>query len=227
MKKILILSLVFATFVFANIGKVVAFSGKADLTRDGKNIAVNKTTTFLKNDILNTYKNTKLQILFSDETIISVGQNSTLKINDFIFDDKDVKAEFSMTKGVFRTITGKIGKIAPEKFNLKTKTASIGIRGTQIVTSIENNQEKIFCTEGRIVVLNNITKEQVNVLKGQFVEFRQNSTEKFNVKKTKENDIKDINQKITIKQNLANDSITVNKEEPIVTQTATTTQKQL
>ena len=213
MKKIILTLFFLVSFVFANnIGKIVAFKGEATITRDGKDILVNKNTLLMKNDTINTTSNTKLQILFKDETIISVGQNSTLKINDYLFEDNNVKAEFAMAKGVFRTITGKIGKIAPQNFKLKTKTASIGIRGTQIVTSIADNTEKIFCTEGQIEIKNNFTNDRVIVNKGEFISLKENSIEKFNVKKTKQSDIKEINKNITLKENLAVDTITIKKE---------------
>jgi hypothetical protein len=213
MKKVILTLFFLVSFVFANnIGKIVAFKGEATITRDGKDILVNKNTLLMKNDTINTTSNTKLQILFKDETIISVGQNSTLKINDYLFEDNNVKAEFAMAKGVFRTITGKIGKIAPQNFKLKTKTASIGIRGTQIVTSIADNTEKIFCTEGQIEIKNNFTNDRVIVNKGEFISLKENSIEKFNVKKTKQSDIKEINKNITLKENLAVDTITIKKE---------------
>lgn len=149
MKRILILFFCCVAFLFANVGKVASFKGEADILRDNQKIKVTNETIFFKNDILETKENTKLQILFADETIISVGQNSTLQINDYVFEGNNTKAEFSMSKGVFRTITGQIGKIAPENFKLKTKSASIGIRGTQIITSIEDKNEKIFVQKER------------------------------------------------------------------------------
>ena len=67
------------------------------------------------------------------------------------FDEKDSsnsKANFKFAEGTFKSITGAIGKVAPEKFKLETKSASIGIRGTIVV----GNQEKVACTQGRITV---------------------------------------------------------------------------
>ena len=71
-----------------------------------------------------------------------------MNIDDYIFNSSDSKSEFSVTKGAFHTITGQIGKVNPNKFKLKTKNATLGIRGTEIY----GNQDKIFCTEGEIYV---------------------------------------------------------------------------
>jgi hypothetical protein len=218
MKKIILILLFISNLLLANnIGKIVALNGEATILREDKTIQVNKDSVFEKNDTLNTKDNTKLQILFLDNTIISVGQNSTLKINEYLFEEKNIKAEFSMAKGIFRTITGKIGKIAPENFKLKTKTASIGIRGTQIITVVEDNNEKIFCTEGQIEVKNNITKDTVIVNKGEFLSFKENSTEKLNIQKIKPNDIQEINKNIAIKENLPIDNISLPTETADIT----------
>lgn len=96
MRKIIFILLFISNFLLANnVGKIVS-------------LGTDKNSVFQKNDTLNTKENTKLQILFLDDTIISVGQNSILKINDYLFEEKDSKAEFTMAKGVFRTITGKL-----------------------------------------------------------------------------------------------------------------------
>ncbi len=218
MNKIIFILLFISNFLLANnVGKIVSFNGEASILRENQTILVDKNSVFQKNDTLNTKENTKLQILFLDDTIISVGQNSTLKINDYLFEEKDSKAEFTMVKGVFRTITGKIGKIAPENFKLETKSASIGIRGTQIITAIEDNNEKIFCTEGQIEIKNNETKDSVIVNKGEFVSYKEGNKDKFNVQKIKQSDLQDINKSIAIKENLPIDNVSINSEDEKVT----------
>jgi hypothetical protein len=211
MKKLILFLLFISNFLLANnIGKIVSFNGEAIIIREGESIQVDKNSIFQKDDTLNTKENTKLQILFLDNTIISVGQNSILKINDYLFEEKNTKAEFAMVKGIFRTITGKIGKIAPENFKLKTKSASIGIRGTQIVVALENNNEKIFCTEGQIEIKNNITNDSIIVNKGEFISFEEKSNDKFKTKRIKKNDLEKINKDLEIQENLPIDNISVN-----------------
>lgn len=210
MKKVIIVLLFICNLLFAdNIGRIVSFSGEATILRNSKTIDVDKNSVFQKDDILNTKDNTKLQILFLDNTIISVGQNSTLQISEYLFEEKNTKADFIMTKGVFRTITGEIGKIAPQNFKLETKSASIGIRGTQIITDIKDNDEKIFCTEGQIEVKNRITNESIIVNNGEFISFNPTNNEKSDIKKIKQNDIQEINKNVSMKENLPIDNISL------------------
>ncbi|MDR2904844.1 MAG: FecR family protein, partial [Helicobacteraceae bacterium] len=86
--------------------------------------------------------------------IVTIGKNSALEIEKFLFDEKNAKneAEISLSKGAFRTITGQIGKIAPETFKLKTRTTTIGVRGTQIIAEITDIAERFACAQGEITL---------------------------------------------------------------------------
>lgn len=213
--KLLILLILFTNILFANVGKIVSLKGEANITRDNKTFQVKRDTLLKEKDLLTTKNNSKVQILFKDETIISIGKNSTFKINDYLFENKDnVKAEFSMIKGVFRTITGKIGKIAPQNFKLKTKSASIGIRGTQIITQITEGTEKIFCTEGQIEVTQNSTNLKIIVNKGEFVAMETADGNSLQKNKTKTKDLKEVNKDVSVNENKAQDTVT--KEENII-----------
>jgi hypothetical protein len=212
-KIILVTLLLISTSVFASVAKVVAFKGEANILREGKIISLNRKSEIFKRDEIKTKENTKIQLLFEDETIISIGKNSTFRVVDYLYDEKNknYETEFNMLQGVFRIITGKIGKLAPKRFILKTKSASIGIRGTQIVMKLTPNIEKIFCTEGKIFVKKLDSNISSIVNAGEFVSFKTNdAVQKIDVKKIKKNDIKKINKDISIKKNLAADTISAN-----------------
>ncbi|WP_122892843.1 FecR family protein [Arcobacter peruensis] len=212
MKSLFIL-IIFANLLFANVGKIVALKGEANITRENRTFQVKRDTLLKEKDILITKNNSKVQILFKDETIISIGKNSTFKINDYLFENKDnVKAEFSMIKGVFRTITGRIGKIAPQNFKLKTKSASIGIRGTQIITDITDGKERIFCTEGQIEVTQNLTNLKIIVNQGEFIAMHENNGAELLKNKTKTKDLKEVNKNVSISENKAVDTVSIIEE---------------
>ena len=83
-------------------------------------------------------------------------------------DTKEPVAKFGMLKGAMRTITGKIGKIAPQKFSVQTKTATIGIRGTNFSLVIgEDGSYNAYCTYGAIGVT--IKGEEFIVKQGYFL----------------------------------------------------------
>ena len=156
MKIILLSLLLFVSTLFGNVGKITALSGDVSLTRDSKNIVAKIGTIINEKDLISTAKNARAQIVFTDKTIISLGKNSTFDVEEYFFDEQKpakTKASFKVAKGVFKSITGRIGKINPSKFKLKTKSASIGIRGTVFFGEIADGKpDTIACTSGAIVV---------------------------------------------------------------------------
>ena len=169
--KILLLSiLLFTTSLFANIGKVTAVKGNAVVIRESKTINVNLGFLIEEKDQIKTDKNARLQLQFKDKTIISLGKDSLFNVEEYFFDEKQpkkTKASFKMAKGVFKSITGRIGKINPTKFKLKTKSATIGIRGTIFFGAVSPRKpDNIACTAGSITV--STPQGTVEVPAGQF-----------------------------------------------------------
>ena len=149
---------------FASIGSITSLSGKANIQRENKNIEAFVGSKIEEKDIIETNLNSKVKIKLNDNTLITIGKNSALNIEDYVYDMKtptNSKTNLNFFKGAFKTITGQIGKINPDKFKLKTKTATIGIRGTVIV----GNQTKVTCIQGEITVYS--FGQEVSVKKGQ------------------------------------------------------------
>ena len=126
--------------LFSNVGKITSVKGEVYILRDSKQILAKSGTILILKDQVQTMKKAKALVLFNDNTSITVGKNSLLAVNEFVMDFKtpsNSKTNFGFIQGIFRTITGKIGKINPKGFKIKTKTASIGIRGTTLDTSVK------------------------------------------------------------------------------------------
>jgi hypothetical protein len=151
MKQLIALLLLFTSSLFAQIGEISAINGDAILLRGGETLPVKLHTKIEEKDTIKTDKNTKLQIIFQDNTIISLGQKSTFEVASYLFSKKSVKAHFNV-KGLFKSITGKIGHIAPKNFKLKTQNATIGVRGTTIIGESTPTADTIICSSGQIVV---------------------------------------------------------------------------
>jgi hypothetical protein len=70
------------------------------------------------------------QILFLDQSSMTIGPNSDLMIDEFVYDPNagTGKLAMSATKGVMRFVGGKVSKLE-NAVTLQTPSASIGIRG--------------------------------------------------------------------------------------------------
>lgn len=84
-------------------------------------------------DTLVAEKNTYAQIRFVDNSEITLKPNTTFRVEAFAYEEgkpASDSASFTLVKGGLRSVTGLLGKRNKERFQLKTPTATIGIRGT-------------------------------------------------------------------------------------------------
>jgi VCBS repeat-containing protein len=151
MRLMLLLLIFCSSMLYASIGTITSLEGKATIKRGEESLIALLGNEIEKKDIISTQENSKVKITLNDNTIISIGKESTLNIEEYVYDTttpSDSKTELNFVKGAFHTITGQIGKINPSKFKLKTKSASIGIRGTEIY----GDETSVACTKGIIEV---------------------------------------------------------------------------
>lgn len=192
MKHIILLLLFMTSALFANsVAAITAIQGKAIVQRDTKQIPATLGAKLENKDILITKERTKVQMIFNDETIVTIGKNSHFSIEEYIMGDSSSSSvKFNLLEGAMRTITGKIGKIAPEKFSVKTKTALIGIRGTNFtILEDKDTSQQIYCTYGAIDIA--INNKHFMVHQGFFLKISPNLTTKLQAFTT--HDLKNLN----------------------------------
>ncbi len=164
----IIIFLLFPVILLSNggVANITALRGVADITNEYNTKKAKLKDELFVIDTLVTYKKTKVQLIFEDETIVTVGKNSHFSINEYLSEGEEIEASFKLLNGAVRVITGKIGKISPQKFKIKTKTATIGIRGTNfIVIASSKKGDLVLCTFGEITVKGKSDKAYV-VAKG-------------------------------------------------------------
>ena len=86
-------------------------------------------TNMLVDERITTGPNGQAQLIFRDGSAFSIGPNSDLTLDKFVYDPAKGSGEIalSVTKGVFRFVGGKISKDNPVQ--IKTGSATMGIRG--------------------------------------------------------------------------------------------------
>lgn len=148
-----LLTLLFNVAVFANIGTVMAISGNAEVIRDAKALKVSNGMDIKEGDEIVTKLKTKVQVMLKDDTTITIGPKSSFSFLDYSFDaTNNSKLTMKSTKGYFRAVTGKIGKLAPERFKVKTNLATIGVRGTDFSALLRDNYSFYKCHSGEITL---------------------------------------------------------------------------
>jgi hypothetical protein len=153
MKSTLFILLLCITLL-ADIGKITFLKGGVTLTNKATSRSAKVGLMLQEGDTIQTQKASVVKIIFKDKTIVSIGSKTHFSIDEYLFDEASNQnhVNFSAQKGIFRMVTGKIGKLAPKKFKLKTKTATMGIRGTIFSVILEEEQEHFVCEKGSIYV---------------------------------------------------------------------------
>lgn len=139
--------------LWASIGSVMAMRGSAELKRSNGLIKLENAMEIESADTIITHEKSRVQVMLLDSTVITIGENSEFRFDEFAYDGtKESKASMSSSRGFFRSVTGEIGKIAPERFKVKTASATIGIRGTDFSGEILGEREVFRCYSGAIYI---------------------------------------------------------------------------
>ena len=122
------------------IGEISELRGNGEITR------VNSTDSFtaeIASDIFSfddvRTGNGRLAIEFLDDSVVKLTEHSKLVIDEYIFDPDPSKSKMAlnMASGTARFISGAFGKIDKENITINTPTATIGIRGTDFTTTVD------------------------------------------------------------------------------------------
>ena len=128
-----------STAAVANIGSVFELNGTAVIKRGKETITVSKGTVVNTNDKVET-KNGVVNIKFKDDTTVKVTENSSLIIDDFVYDPKNAaggKLSLKAASGTVRYVSGNIAHNNPNSVKINTPTASIAVRGTDFVMAVD------------------------------------------------------------------------------------------
>jgi hypothetical protein len=136
-----------ALSIYAGIGRaedsatVNAVSGTAVVQkRDGSVRSIAPGSTVQAGDVVITQPNSSARFKFTDGSEVSVAANSQLRIEAYSFDKAAPQKDnlvMGLLKGGLRTITGLVGKRGNrDAYKLQTSTATIGIRGTEFIAAL-------------------------------------------------------------------------------------------
>ena len=110
-------------------------------------VRVNVGDNVLQNDVLQTKADSDAKIILLDSTNLTLGPQSTLKIDNAVYatDASFSTVSIKLTQGAFRFITGKSDK---KSYRIETPTATIGVRGTILDIRIQPNKTLVTLQDG-------------------------------------------------------------------------------
>jgi hypothetical protein len=96
-------------------------------------------------DVVSTGADSRLQLLLLDETVFTVGPESAITIDRFVYDPATDAGALSaeIMRGVFRFVTGKIAHKDPEQMKVKLPSGTLGVRGTIVVGRVDGARASV------------------------------------------------------------------------------------
>ena len=134
------------------IGKITTSDGAISVQRLDQSIQLNEGDFIYLNDIVKSNASA-VGIAFADETTMSVDPNSTMVIDDFVYDPENPTAgsmNANILEGNFSFVSGKIAKVGNDAMTVTTPVLTIGVRGTQVAGKANTDGE-----DNEIVLLPN------------------------------------------------------------------------
>ena len=114
-----------------NIGVAAAVSNQVTSPQGGVQIPVNAGDGVVANQVIQTATESTAQLLFLDQTTLSVGPSAEVTLDRFVFDPNRSAGSvvIEATRGAFRFITG---SQAPENYTIVTPVATMGVLGSTL-----------------------------------------------------------------------------------------------
>lgn len=136
----LALTLLSAITAFAAVGSITEAVQQASvIRRQAQSLPGTKGASVEMKDVIKTGAG-KVGVTFADNTRMQVTEHSQLLIDEFVYDPNSKgtgKLAMKVALGTVRYASGAIAKNDPSKVNIRTPTATVGVRGTDFMSVVD------------------------------------------------------------------------------------------
>ena len=121
------------------VGIVKTVEGGTTIVRNGAAQAAVKGMQVQRGDKVKTDPLGAIGLVFSDDTLLSMGPNTEVVLDDYLFEPVKKKLSFiaSILRGTVCFLSGQITKLSPESVRLVMPNATIGVRGTRVLIKVD------------------------------------------------------------------------------------------
>lgn len=155
----------------ARIGAAAAVRNQVTAARaQGQSQPLATGNAVYQNQTISTGANSVAQLLFTDQTTLSIGQRSQVTLDRYVYDpgNSGGGATVSVARGAMRFVSGSQD---PRNYQVRTPVATIGVRGTIVDLLIFDGRMFGILDEGRVIfTLENGRTIELNH-PGQAIEF--------------------------------------------------------
>ncbi|HZE21893.1 MAG TPA: FecR family protein, partial [Desulfobaccales bacterium] len=144
------------------MGRLTKVKGEVDLLRKGHLPAVlaKQNDPVEPGDVVRTKSGAKAQITFIDDSVLTIAPGSRIAIDKYMVSSGKRQAVLQMFRGVALAVVSKVFKAHEPDFLVKTNTAIMGVRGTELGIRIYPNFSEFLNFQGLTDVRNRSPKVQ-------------------------------------------------------------------
>lgn len=120
------------------VATIKSVRGSAIVVRGENTIKIDEGAHILINDTLRTMADGQLAVILQDGTRLSLGPNTELKIDRFVYDPAEGSFGLllKLARGAMAYVSGKISQFAPGSVSVETPVGILGLRGTEFAVSL-------------------------------------------------------------------------------------------
>ena len=136
------------------VGTVEKVQAQVNATQAGQTRALAIDSDVYFRDRCHSAEGARLQAMLKDGTQLTLGENATLIIDEFIYDPFKSRGALSVDviKGAFLFVGGRIEGLTGAKVQIRTPVAAIGVRGTTVWGGPIDNGYGVVVLSGEVTV---------------------------------------------------------------------------
>ena len=119
-------------------GRIKIASGSAFVVRAGAVMPAQAGQLVYEADALRTGADGRLGVTLKDDTRVSMGPGSELRVDRFLYAPAEGRLGLvlNVVRGVVAYVSGRIAKLSPDSIRLETPAAVVGVRGTTLALRV-------------------------------------------------------------------------------------------
>jgi hypothetical protein len=122
-------------------GRIKVVAGDAVVVRVSGAVPATNGLAVYPSDSLRTGKDGRVGITLSDDTQVSIGPGSEVRLDAFVYEpgQGQLALVLKFIRGTAAYVSGQIAKLAPDAVRLETPAAIVGVRGTTLAVEVTSD----------------------------------------------------------------------------------------
>ena len=124
----------------AAAGRIKLTTGTVFVVRADRVVPAQAGQPVFETDSLRTCADGRIGVTLNDDTRISLGPNSEMRLDRFAYApaEGNLGLAIKLVRGVAAYVSGRIAKLSPDSIRLETPAAIVGVRGTSLAFSADS-----------------------------------------------------------------------------------------